>query len=84
MEKVESQMCKKLKVDVKRVVSFFHGNDYFVVIERNLNSNVITNNDGLKLALKSWFRLITIELNRTKLIGRNSLPTFHSNGKTKF
>ena len=27
MEKVESQMCKKLKVDVNRVASVFHGSD---------------------------------------------------------
>ena len=83
MEKVESQMCKKLKVSVKRVVSVFHGNDHFAVMESNLDTNVITIYDGLNLGLNNWFHHITNVLKRTKLIGRNSLPTFHSNGKTE-
>ena len=84
MEKVESQMSKKLKVNVKRVVSVFHGNDHFAVMEINLDTNVITIYDGLNLGLNDCFHHITNVLKRTKLIGRNSLPTFHSNGKLEF
>ena len=76
-------MCKKLKVNVKRVVSVFHGNDHFSEMESNLDTNVITIYDGLNLGLNNWFHHITNVLKRTKLIGRNSLPTFHSNGKTE-
>ena len=53
MAKVESQICKKLNFNVKRVVSVFHGNDHFAVMESNLDSNVITIYDGLNLALNN-------------------------------
>jgi len=70
---------------LKTFVSVFHGNDHFAVMERsNLDSNVITIYDGLNLALNKWFHHITNVLKQTKLIGRNSLPTFHSNNKTEF
>ena len=80
MEKVESQMCKKLKINIKRVESVFHGNNHFAVMESNFESNVITIYDGLNLALNKWFHHVTNLLKQTKLIRRNSLPTFHSNG----
>ena len=78
-------MCKKLKFNVKGVVSVFHGNDNFAGMESNLDdTNVITIYDGINLGLNNWFHPITNMLKRTKLIGRNSLPTFHSNNKTQF
>jgi hypothetical protein len=54
MEKIlESQMCKKLKVNVKRVVSVFHGNHHFAVMVSNLDTNVITIYDGLNPGLNN-------------------------------
>ena len=45
MEKVESQLCKRLKVNVKRVVSVFHGNDHFAVMESNLDTKCQCHNN---------------------------------------
>ena len=74
LEKVEPYMCKNLYI--------FYGHDHSTVMESNLDSNIITIYDGINLARNNWFHHhITNVLKWTKLIGRNSLPTFHSNGK---
>jgi hypothetical protein len=39
---------------------------------------------GLNLGLNNWLHHSTNVLKWTKLIGRNSLPTFHSKGKIEF
>ena len=49
---LKSHMCKKLKINAKRDLSVYYGNDQFAVMKGNLDdSNVITIYDCLNLLL---------------------------------